>query len=136
MNNTTIKNVLLGIALSLVAAYIFPILLLNLLGFVPPLTVIPLYALFYTIWLVLPLGASLGMLIPQIAKGKTLWMAALHGAGFGAVAGLASVFCLIYVFNLHREKELGLLWVSGILYCALWTGGYAFYRAKGRSLSR
>ena len=136
MKSRNLRNALVGTALALVAAYILPVLLLKVLGFVGPLIIIPLYSYLYTCWLVIPLGAALGMFIPQMAKGKTRWMAALHGAGFGALAGLVSAFCLTSVFNLYRERGLGILWISGILYCALFVAGYAFYCAKSQRLYR
>jgi phosphotransferase system glucose/maltose/N-acetylglucosamine-specific IIC component len=138
MKNTTLKNALLGIALALVATYMFPIVLVTLAewprGFLILFSAAPLYVLLYTFWLVIPLGVALGMLIPQIARGKNRWMAALEGAGLGAVGGLAAVFCFTSVHSLWRIT--GMLWISVILYSALWVGGYAFYRAKGQSLYR
>lgn len=135
MKNTTVKNILLGIALALIAAYMFPVVLFTILegprGFLALSTAIPLYGLFYSFWLVIPLGVALGMLIPRMAQGKDRLTAALQGAGFGAVGGLASVFCFTSVYQ--SRGGLGVLWISVILYCALWVGGYAFYRAKGQS---
>lgn len=135
MKNTTIKNVLVGIILSLVAAYLFPVVLFTVLewprGFLLLFSAIPFYGLLYSFWLVIPLGVALGMLIPRMARGKSRWMAALRGAGFGALAGLVSVFCFTSVFNI--DSGAGVLWSSVIIYCALWVGGYAFYRADGQS---
>jgi hypothetical protein len=136
IKNSTIKNVLLGIALALVAAYFYPIVLVTLmdgtLGLEVLFSGLPLYGLFYTFWLVIPLGAALGMLIPKIAYGKNRWIAALQGAGFGAVGGLVSIFCFTSVFSLGTD----ILWFSVIPYCAVWVGAYAWYCAKGQSLYR
>jgi hypothetical protein len=138
MKNTAIKNVLLGIAISLVAAYLYPVVLFTLLegtlGLEVLFSLLPLYGLLYTFWIVIPLGAALGMLIPKIAYGKNRWMAALQGAGFGAVGGLVSVFCFTSVFSLGPGT--GILWISITAYCAIWVGGYAFYCARGQSLYR
>jgi len=135
VNNTTIKDVLLGIALALVAAYLFPAFLLVFLngpsGVLVLFTGLPLLGLIHSYWLVIPLGVALGMLIPQIANGKNRWAAALQGAGFGAVGGLVSVYCFTSVFRFR--SGLGVLWIAVIVYCALWVGGYASYRARGQS---
>jgi hypothetical protein len=138
MKNATRKNALTGIAIALVATYLFPVVLFTILewprGFLILFSAIPFVGLLYSVWLVIPLGAALGMLIPQLAIGKTRWMAALYGAGFGAVGGLVSVFCFTSVYRLHRE--FAFLWIAVIAYCALLVGGYAFYRAKGQTLYR
>ncbi|MDT4895299.1 MAG: hypothetical protein QOH25_376 [Acidobacteriota bacterium] len=138
MKNRIIKNVLLGIVIALVATYLFPGVLFFFLegpkGLLVIFSLLPLYGLFYTFWLVIPLGVALGMLIPRMASGKDRWTAALHGAGFGALAGLVSVFCFTSVFRLGPGVDV--LWISVIAYCALWVGGYAFYCARGQSLYR
>jgi hypothetical protein len=139
MKNRTLKNILQGIAIALVAAYLFPVTVITLAegpksGAEVLFSLFPLYALLYVSWIVIPLGGALGMLIPPIANGKNRWLAALHGAGFGALAGLAAVFCFTSVFGLGSGA--GVLWLMITGYCALWVGGYAFYRAKGPSLYR
>lgn len=138
MKNSIVKNAFLGIALALVAAYLFPSVLFTMIegpsGFLVLFTVIPLYGLLYSFWLVIPLGAALGMLIPQMAKGKSRWMAALHGAVLGAVGGFVTMFCFFSVFRIGRTTLS--LWVLVLSYCALWVGGYAFLRAKGQSIYR
>ena len=135
MKNTNVKNALLGMALSLVATYLFPVVLFTILdwpgGFRVIWTVLPWWGLFYSSWLVIPLGVALGLLIPQVARGKSRWSAALHGAGLGAVAGLVSVFCFTSVYGFRGDTSI--LWLSVMAYSALWVGGYAFYRAKGQS---
>jgi hypothetical protein len=136
MKNKTVKNALLGIALALVAAYFYPIVLFTLLdgsvGFEVLFSLLPLYGVFYTSWIVIPLGAALGMLIPKIAYGKNRWVAALQGAGFGAIGGLASVLC----FTSFVSFDTSIFWISVPAYCAVWVGAYACYRAKGQSLYR
>lgn len=138
MKNTNGKNVLLGITLALAAAYLYPAFLFTLMegpaGLEVLLSAFPLYGLMYSFWLVIPLGGALGMLIPKIAAGKNRWMAALQGAGLGAVGGLVAVYSFTSVYSLG--PRVGILWVSVIAYCALWVGGYAFYRARGQSLYR
>jgi hypothetical protein len=138
MKSTTKKNALLGIAIALVAAYMFPVVLVTLLegwqGILLFFSAAPLMGLLYTFWLVIPLGAALGMLIPQMAHGKNRWTAALQGAGFGAIGGLATAFCFISTSELRKGG--GVLWILVIAYCALWVGGYAFYLAKNQSLYR
>ena len=138
MKNATIKNALVGIVHALVAAYLFPVALATLgegsSGFMVLFTVIPFYGLLYSFWIVIPLGAALGMLIPQMARGKTRWVAALYSAGYGAIGGFVSFLCFASVLRLRLEMDV--FWISAILYCALWVGGYAFYCAKGQSLYR
>lgn len=138
MKNMTFTNVVRGIIIALVAAYMFPVVLVTVFegwqGVLLFFSAVPLFGLFYTFWLVIPLGVALGMLIPQIARGKNRWLAALQGAGFGAVGGAVLLFCFASVFNL--KWETGVIWMLVIIYCALWVGGYAFYCAKNQSLYR
>ena len=133
MNRTHIKNALLGVALALAAAYSFSIILLTVLigprGLMGIFTTLPLFGLFYTSWIVVPLGAALGMLIPRIAAGKSRWTAALHGAGYGAVGGLAAMICFVSAYGLVPAPP-PLLWVGVAVYSAVWVGAYAYIRAK------
>jgi hypothetical protein len=139
MNRTNFKNALLGVAIALAATYVFSIILLMVLlpgprwfrGIFFPL---PLVGLIYTSWLVIPLGAALGMLIPRIAAGKSRWAAALHGAGYGAVGGLAALMCFVSVYSLGPAPAL--LWVGVAAYSAVWVGAYAYIRAKAPVLHR
>jgi hypothetical protein len=132
MKNTNIKNALIGVAIALVAAYSFPAVLLTLMmgprGLLILFSFEPLQAMVYVSWIVIPLGAALGMLIPRMAAGKRRWVAALHGAGYGAVGGLAAMICFIYVFSLMRGGDV--LAVAAMVYSAVWVGAYAFIRAK------
>lgn len=138
MKSTTTKNALLGIAIAIVAAYMFPVFLVTLLegwqGILLFFNGAPLLILIYTFWLVIPLGAALGILIPRMARGKNRWTAALQGAGFGAIAGLAAAFCFISTSELRKGG--GILWILTIAYCALWVSGCGFYCAKNQSLYR
>ncbi|HKR00399.1 MAG TPA: hypothetical protein VJT09_06985 [Pyrinomonadaceae bacterium] len=138
MKSTIIKNALVGIGLALLAAYLYPIFLFTLLegprGFLAIFSFFPFYLLLYSLWLGIPLGAALGMFIPQMAKGKRRWTAALQGAGFGALSGAVSVFCLASVYGLRAG--VGFLLFATMFYCALWVGGYAFLRARGPALYR
>jgi hypothetical protein len=138
MKNRHFKNALLGIALAVVATYLFPAVLFTWVQGPSGLTVLfslfPLYALLYTSWIVLPLSVGLGMLIPRIAIGKSRRAAALHGAGYGAIAGLVAMLAFASVFRVGPRD--GVLWYTVISYCALWVGAYAFCRAKGQSLYR
>ena len=132
MKQTNIKNALIGVGIALVAALLFPIVLVALLvgpgGLRYVLTPALFVGLFYTSWLVVPLGAALGMLIPRIAAGKTRWAAALHGAGYGAAGGLALIIGLTPVFRAPLKPDM--IWVAVITYCALCVGAYAYIRAK------
>ena len=132
MKNTNVKNALIGVAIALVAAYSFPVVLVTLMmgsrGLRLLFSPVLLQALFYTSWIVIPLGVALGMLIPRMAAGKRRWVAALYGAGYGAVGGLAATICFSYVFGL--EKETTPLAAAAVAYCAAWVGAYAFIRAK------
>ena len=132
MNRTNIKDALLGVAIALVAAFLFPFVLTFLLAgpaglryvFSPMIFVVVLY----TSWLTVPLGAALGMLIPRIVIGKTRWAAALHGAGYGAAGGLALLIGLTPVFRGPFMPDF--VWAAVITYCAVWVGAYAYLRAK------
>ncbi len=132
MNRTNIKNALLGVAIALVAALLFPIVLVTLLvgpdGLRYVLSPVLFIGLFYISWLIIPLGVALGMLIPRIAAGKTRWTAALHGAGYGAAGGLALIFGLTPVFRAPFRPDW--MWAAIIAYCAVWVGAYAYIRAK------
>ena len=138
MKNSKFKNALLGIVLALVAAYLyvvaFAIVIEGPRGWVVFFSIIPFVVLFYTSWVIIPLGAALGMLLPQMAYGKTRLQAALHGAIPGAVAGLVSVLALTSAYRLRMGTDLVL--ASVVVYCALWTSAYASYRAKGQRLYR
>lgn len=138
MKNSKIKDASLGIALAVAAAYLYAVFLFVFIlgarwGWVV-LTTGPLAALFYTSWAVIPLGAALGMLVPQLAHGKGRWMAALQGAGLGAGAGFLSSICLLAAYGLMWGE--GLIVPSITVYSALWVGAYAFYRAQGQSIYR
>lgn len=136
MKNTTVKNALLGIAIALVAAYFFTVVfftfIMGMRGMRALFSLIPLIGLLYTFWVVIPLGAALGMLIPKMVYGKSRWMAALQGAGLGAVSGLISFLCLDSVYELGMSEVPILL--LAMAYSALWVGAYACWRAKGQSL--
>lgn len=132
MKNMNVRNALLGVAIALVATYLFPAILFTLLEgpeglqlLYSPLTI---NALYVTSWMVIPLGAALGVLIPRIASGKRRWVAALHGAGYGAVGGLAAIICFASIYL--RRLEPDVLWVGVVTYCAVWVGAYAYIRAK------
>lgn len=132
MRNTNVKNALLGVAIALAAAYLFPTVLATLM--VGPEGLRLLYspvtfsALYMTSWMVIPLGAALGVLIPRIAAGKSRWAAALHGAGYGAAGGLAAVICFASIYL--RRLGPDVLWVAVVAYCAVCVGAYAYVRVK------
>jgi hypothetical protein len=138
MKNGNFKNALLGTILACIAAYLYFagfILIVERWRWSPRmLFLFPFVVLFYVSWIVIPLGASLGMLIPRMAYGKARWVAALQGAALGGVAGLISILCLMSAYQ-QRSGEPFIV-ASIIAYCALWVGGYAFFRAKGQSLYR
>lgn len=139
MERTTVKDMFQGIALSLVAAYFYPVVLFICLtgpsGIMVIFSGLPLNFLLYTFWLVIPLGASLGILIPRIAYNKTSLAAALHGAGFGALAGLIIIAFTAAVIRIEPEAVV-LIVTSVVSYCAVVTGAYAYILAKGYSLYR
>ena len=132
MKHATLKNALLGVAIALVAAYLFPAFFAFLIvgpeGLQIMASPLPLRALYYTSWMVIPLGAALGVLVPRIASGKRRWVAALHGAGYGALGGLAAMIC--FAANFMRQLGQDVLWVAVVFYCAVWVGAYAYIRAK------
>ncbi|HWT01071.1 MAG TPA: hypothetical protein VN256_12560 [Pyrinomonadaceae bacterium] len=132
MNSTNIKNALIGVGIALVAAYTFPAALLTLMmgprGLMILFSSVPVVGLIYGSWILVPLGAALGMLIPRIAARKSRWQAALHGAGYGALGGLAAMICFASVYDIR--PGLALLFVAAAAYSALWVGAYAYLRAK------
>lgn len=132
MNRTNIKDALLGAGIALVAALLFPITLVLLLagpeGLRFVLSPALFVGLFYTSWLVIPLGAALGMLIPRIAAGKTRRAAALYGAGYGAAGGLALIIGLAPFLRAPFKPDW--FWAAVIAYCAVWVGAYGYVRAK------
>lgn len=138
MKTRHFKNALLGIALALAAAYLyfigFVVFFEGARGWRIAATLIPLLAVFYTSWAVIPIGAALGMLIPRLAAGKSRGTAALHGALFGAGAGLVTGICLTSVFGFVWGTSPLIL--SMAVYSALWVGAYAFCRAQGESIYR
>lgn len=138
MKHTHFKNALLGVAIAIVATYSFPAVLFTLMIGPRALMVLfsplPLRGLLMTFWMVIPLGAALGMLIPRIAAGKNRCTAALHGAGYGAIAGLAVMLCFTSVFTSWMAP--GQLWFAVVVYCAVWVGAYACIRAKSPVLHR
>ena len=138
MKNSNFKNALLGIVLAVAAAYLyFMFFFFFLVGARRNwsfFTFAPFLALYYTSWVVIPLGAALGMLVPKMAYGKSRWMAALQGTGLGAVAGLISAVCLLSAYGLWMGE--GFIVMTVTAYSALWVGAYAFYRAQGQSLYR
>ena len=138
MKNTHVKNALLGVAIAFAAAYLFPFVFATLLYGSVGLQLLfsewTFQVLFYVSWIVIPLGVALGVLIPRVAAGKRRWVAALHGAGYGAVGGLAAMICFASVFlNCMRPDGL---WVGIVVYCAVWVGAYAYIRAKAPVLHR
>lgn len=133
MKNTNFKNALIGIAHTLVASYLFFLVFFSvILGTRGQILLIPLLGFLYTFWIIIPLGVALGMLIPRIAYGKTRLMAALQGAGLGAISGLLSLLCLDSVYDIGLIEAIIVFPAMG--YCALWVSAYACYRAKGQSL--
>jgi hypothetical protein len=138
MKSGHLKNALLGMVLAVIAAYLY--IFAAAFFFAGPrafrllLSGITFMGIFYTSWVLLPLGAALGMLIPRIAYGKTRWIAALQGALLGAVSGFLAVLCLAAVYPLVGLIDSFIM--SIMAYCALWVGAYAFWRAKGQSLYR
>jgi hypothetical protein len=138
MNRTNVRDALLGVVIALVAAYLFPVVLLAPFYGPGALTIlfspIPIQALFYVSWIVVPLGAALGMLIPRVAAGKRRWVAALYGAGYGAVGGLAATLCFAAVFSPRSGPDP--LLAAVVTYCAVWVGAYACIRAKAPVIHR
>lgn len=136
MERTNVKNALRGVVIALAAAYFFAVLLIAVTdgpgGLKYAFGPLALFALVYTSWVVVPLGAALGMLIPRIAAGKNRWAAALHGAGYGAAGGLAAMMCFSSVFFNTLRPDM--LWVGLVAYCAVWVGAYGYIRAKAPAL--
>jgi hypothetical protein len=138
MKNTNVKNALIGVAIALVATYLFPVIFVTLAvgpeGLQLLFSPLTFQILVYVSWMVIPLGAALGVLIPRIAAGKRRWVAALHGAGYGAAGGLAAVICFAALYMPRQRPDV--FWVAVVAYCAVWVGAYASLRAKPTALHR
>jgi hypothetical protein len=138
MKKMSVRNALVGVVLALVAAYLYIVALSVYIegprGVTVFFSILPLIGLLYTFWLVIPLGIALGLLIPQLAYGKTRGMAALYGAVPGAVAGAVSILCLDSVYNARLSTDP--VAAASVVYCAMWTSAYACYRAQGQRFYR
>lgn len=154
-----IHDVLLGVFLSLVAAYMFCIVAgiwtTTLDGRWATADIAdlfiggPVFALAFTFWLVVPIGAILGSLIPALVKNKSVGMSILYGLVLGFVIGLlcaaVGAYMIADVETISSApipdtakwwstywKEFFSLGYLTTPYSSLWITGYAFLRSGSR----
>src|SRR3954467_10518830 len=85
------KQTWVGALSALGVAYAYVVLLMVCAGERPSTeayVLLPLWAVLHTSWFVIPVGAVLGLAIPRWFGGCSPAVAALAGAGVGALAGL------------------------------------------------
>src|SRR4051812_12211353 len=90
-----VVDMLLGVLIALAAAHVYSVIIFwktidshNPKEVAVLFLIVPFYALLYTFWFVIPLGAALGIAIPEAVRNKSRWMAALLGAALGIGVGL------------------------------------------------
>jgi len=150
-----LKDVGKGVAVSLIAAYSFIVLLglpeLLTSPSIPTLWQVlltfPLIASFFSVWWVLPLGAFLGFALPKWAAHWNRREALKKGAEVGLAVGVAGGFLIGVAFltlepgplwtRFRKEPELfwGPLVLFGVaigVYSAVWVGVFA-RRYAGRA---
>lgn len=140
-----VKDALKGIVLALVAAYFFPIFF-NLLFEKQALStqlsdpkglflLYPLIGLLATYWLVIPIGAGLGILIPKVAHRHSRQTAMFYGLLLGALVGIAgsitlSLFKILPGVRDGYWSSLAYILLAMSLYSAVWVGAYSYLCGK------
>jgi hypothetical protein len=125
-----IKDILKGIALASIAAYIFGVLFMWVTD--PPDSVSPeiflasLNGLLLTFWLFIPIGMGLGILIPRLFAGRSASFAFFGGIILGFFFGLAGGLLLDFLSGKHGQNFIFSLFMG--VYCAPWAGVYAWVR--------
>ena len=153
-----ITNAFLGAFLSHIAAYVLIVSYL-LKGEVAdygwssihPWTIFvggPIYALIHLYWILIPIGALCGVVIPLLVSKKTRRQALVYGILTGITIGLVFACFSAYDFAVGTSwgsddsvKWWGRFWSElasslplTILYCSIWTSAYAFIKAGGAGI--
>ena len=139
------KDALKGIVIALVAAYFFPIFF-NLFFEKQALStqlsdpqghflLYPLIGLLATCWLVIPIGAGLGMLIPKVAHRHARQTTLLYGLLLGVLVGIVGGFTLSLFKIVPGVRDgywssLAYILLAMSLYSAVWVGAYSFLSGK------
>ena len=156
-----ITNALFGALLSLVAAYLLIVTfaLKNEVASygwssIHPLDIFigaPLYALFHTFSLLIPIGLLWGLVIPLLVGKKTRRQALVYGILTGIIIGLVVTCFISYDFAAGTSiygsddsvKWWGRFWDDfawslppTIVYCSIWTSAFAFIKAGGADVEQ
>src|SRR6266705_272428 len=82
-------NLVRGIGTALLASYVYGVLVWTVFGPFQPLTLLAgVYSVIVTAWFVLPLGAVLGLSLPNAASRLRPSHAAIQGFALGVLCGL------------------------------------------------
>ena len=150
-----ITNTFLGALLSLIAAHLlFVIAMLrneisnygrSSLRLVDIFIGGPLYTLIHIYWILIPIGALCGVVIPLLVSKKTRRQALVYGILIGITMGLFFAGFSAYDFAVGTSfgsddnvkwwrrfwGEVASALPLMIVYCSIWTGAYAFIKAGG-----
>jgi Na+/H+ antiporter NhaA len=113
--------------------------------------VIPGFALAYTFWFIIPLGAIVGVLIPKIVGSKTALESILYGIFFGLAIGILGGVVLSSFLNawlasgsswnsplwwqdFARKTLVGCITLS--LYSIPWTSAFAYLHSRQHRKTR
>jgi hypothetical protein len=122
-----LKDILKGIALACAAAYLFGILFTLVTEpthlVLPEILLAGLQGLLLTLWLFIPVGVVLGVLIPRLFAGHNAAVAFFGGIILGIFFGLAGGLVLAFLSGNLRQNFIFTLCMG--VYCALWSGIYA-----------
>ena len=150
------KNAIQGMAVSVLGAYVYAVLIIwngdsSSMSLHELFVTGPLFALSYTFWFIIPLGAAVGILIPKNVRGVSRGRAILYGLGFAVVVGGCVTIILLALelpqaATLYVRAHPGPWWdnflrhavrrcVIIILYSAPWTVAYAYLSRRPRQLS-
>jgi hypothetical protein len=129
------KDILKGIALASVAAYVFAALLMlnhnpNREGALYDSFAAALFIFLFpvTLALVVAMGALLGAITPRLFAGRSFFVALSGGALLGLAAGFVGAWLCF-----GSRSEFDALLLIG-LYCAPWAAAYACYRRRDPEL--
>jgi hypothetical protein len=141
-----LKDALKGIAIALTAAYFFPIVCSPLFGFGDPSNGLqrslfilfistPILGLIFTFWLVIPLGAVFGILIPQIARLQPRQTVMLYGLLLGLSGGtvVSIILSVVKILSGFRDgywRDFAPFWLAMSVYSAVWTSLYTYWQGR------
>jgi hypothetical protein len=131
---STPKDMFLGIIFALVAFYVYFTILIWNTQDAASFFISAFFLLLYTFWIVIPMGAVLGIIIPKMVYDKTPKLAALQGAAIGIAAAIIIVLGLSIFYGISESWLRGFLQIAG--YFVAWTTIYALTRARRSSLYR